>query len=146
MCIIPRGSTARMLVPSAMYIVLSAAIAMPVNHNGNTFFNLFCKQFINPINFSTHIFAILKRYRITANCLNSVNAFQKIDRYFNSFLTFRMSQFRMNCRTFVAAMSFVAWDTSLATTDDGLDIDAGILDLFQREGLQYLMLLRIADV
>jgi len=92
------------------------------------------------------MFVILKHYRITVNYLNGANAFQEVDGYFISSLTFGMSQFRMNCRTFVAAMPFVAWNTSLATTDDGLDIDAGILDLFQRESLQYLMFLRIADV
>lgn len=57
-----------------------------------------------------------------------------------------MSQFRMDSLAFVATMTFIARDTSLPTSNDGLDIDTGILDLFQREGLQYLVLLRIADV
>jgi len=57
-----------------------------------------------------------------------------------------MSQFRLDGRTLVAAVPFVTGNTSLATADHGLDIDAGILYLFQRENLQYLMLLRVADV
>lgn len=52
----------------------------------------------------------------------------------------------MDSRTFVAAMTLVTWDTSLAASNNGLDINAGILDLFQREGFQYLMFLRVADV
>lgn len=57
-----------------------------------------------------------------------------------------MSQFCIDGRTFVATMALVTWDTSLAASNNGLDINAGILDLFQREGLQYLMFLRVTDV
>lgn len=60
--------------------------------------------------------------------------------------TFRMSQFRIDGRTFVAAVSFVTWNTSFAASDNSLDIDAGILNIIQRQSLQYLMLLRIANV
>lgn len=57
-----------------------------------------------------------------------------------------MSQFRMDGRTFVAAMSLITRNTSFAISNDGLDIDTGILNLFERESFQYLMLLRVADV
>lgn len=60
--------------------------------------------------------------------------------------SFGMSQFCMDGRTFIAAMALVTWNTSLAASNNGFDINAGILDLVQREGLQYLMFLRVADV
>lgn len=52
----------------------------------------------------------------------------------------------MDGRTFVAAMTLVTWDASLAASNNGFDINAGILDLFQRESFQYLMFLRVADI
>lgn len=52
----------------------------------------------------------------------------------------------MDGRTFVAAMALVTWDTSFAASNNGLDINTGILDLFQRESFQYLMFLRVTDV
>lgn len=66
--------------------------------------------------------------------------------YFNLPFTFGMGQFCMDGRTFVAAMTLVTWDTSLAASNNRLDINAGILDLFQRESFQYLMFLRVADI
>lgn len=57
-----------------------------------------------------------------------------------------MSQFCMDGRTFVAAVALVTWDTSLAASNNWLDINAWILDLFQRECFQYLMFLRVADI
>lgn len=57
-----------------------------------------------------------------------------------------MSQFRIDGRTFVAAVSLVTWNTSFAAPDNGLDIDTRIVNIVQRESLQYLMLLRIANV
>lgn len=64
----------------------------------------------------------------------------------NSFLTFRMSQFRMNGWSFITAMSFITRNTSFAISNNGFDIDTRILNLFEREGFQYLMLFRVADV
>lgn len=64
----------------------------------------------------------------------------------NSSLTFGMSQFRVDGRSFVAAMSFITRNTSFAISNDRLDIDTRILNLLEREGFQYLMLFRVANV
>jgi len=52
----------------------------------------------------------------------------------------------MDSRTFVAAMALVTWNTSLAASNNRLDINAGILDFFQRKSFQYLMFLWVTDI
>lgn len=60
--------------------------------------------------------------------------------------TFWMSQFGADSWTFVAAMTFVARNASLPASNYGLDVEARMLDVLQRQSFQYLMFLRIADV
>ena len=61
-------------------------------------------------------------------------------------ITLWMSQFGANSWTFVAAVTFVARNASLAAPNYRLDVEARMLDVLQRQSFQYLMFLRIADV
>lgn len=45
--------------------------------------------------------------------------------------TFWMSQFCSDGWPLIAAVAFIAWDTSLATTNDGFNVYAWVLNLFQ---------------
>ena len=57
-----------------------------------------------------------------------------------------MSEFCLVGRSLVAAVALVAGYAPLTVAHHGLDVDARILDVRERQGAQDLVLLRVADV